>query len=295
MARRLRVAVTGTTGRVGRALADGLKAGHEVIELPRERWDFAAEGTVERIADLDFDLLVNPAAITSVDRCEEDPELARRVNAEVPAALAVLCRERGAMMLHFSTDYVLDGSRPGLLDESAPVGPLGVYGRTKLDAEGAVLAAGGCVMRVSWVFGPERPAFPDQVFARALAGEPLAAVADKTSMPCFTADLTGWVADLIGRGLDNELLHACNAGEPASWFDMAGCVLGAMHQRGALTTLPEVGAQRLDEIPIFRAPRPRHTAMSTARLASRIGRMPRPWDEAMRDYVDQLLARSQSR
>lgn len=295
MAGRLRVAVTGTSGRVGRAMADHLGRDHEVIELPRAGWDFAAADTLSRIGALDFDLLVHPAAMTSLEACEDAPELAWRVNAEAPAALAQRCRRRGAGMIHFSTDYVLEGSRPGLRDESAAVGPLSEYGRSKLAAERAVLAEGGCVLRVSWVFGPERPAFPDQIVARALAGEPLAAVADKTSMPCFTADLAGWVAALIRQGVPGELLHACNRGEPASWRDVAGCVLDEMLARGALKERPPVVGQRLDEVAIFRVARPRHTAMASERLAARIGCELRPWPEAIRAHVGDLLARRLSR
>ncbi len=234
---------------------------------------------------------MHPAAITSLEACEEDAAAARRVNAEAPAELAALCARRGAAMIHFSTDYVLDGAAPGLRDESAATGPISEYGRTKLDGERAVLAAGGCVLRVSWVFGPERPAFPEQVVARALAGEPLAAVADKTSLPCLTTDLAGWVAELVGRGPENELLHACNPGEPVSWAGMAECVLEEMMARGALAERPAVEGLALDEASFFRVPRPRHTAMSPARLAERLGHPLRPWPEALRGHVAWLLER----
>jgi dTDP-4-dehydrorhamnose reductase len=284
-----RIAVTGTTGRVGRALARRLATDHEVIELPRTDWDFSDPSTVERVGGLGFDLLVHPAAVTSLERCEEEPELARRVNAEAPAALAALCRRRGAAMIHFSTDYVLEGSSPGLQDESAAVGPLSEYARTKLAGEEAVLAGGGCVLRVSWVHGPERPAFPEQVVGRALAGQPLAAIDDKTSLPCHTGDLAEWVAELIDRGPGNELLHACNPGEPVSWKGMAEWVVEIMLERGALPGRPEMIAQHLDEVPFFKVRRPRHTAMATGRLAQRLGRPLRPWQEAMREHVTVLL------
>lgn len=291
MARSLRVAVTGTGGRVGRALADRLAADHAVVELPRKGWDFAEADTIRRIEALDFDLLIHPAAMTSPDVCEAEPEVARRVNAEAPAALAEICRRRGAGMLHFSTDYVFDGKGEEPLDESAPVGPLSVYGRTKAEAEQAVLAAGGCVMRVSWVFGPERASFPDQVLRKALAGEPLAAVADKTSMPCYTRDLAEWVSELIaGGGPQNEILHACNSGPTASWHDMAEQVLDGLEKRGRLASRPVVEVQQLEDADFFHAPRPRKTAMANARLAERIGRQPRDWREAMAEFVGRLLA-----
>lgn len=290
-----RVAVTGTTGRVGRALAQRLAANHEVIELPRPSWDFCDPSTVGRVGELEFDLLVHPAAITSLERCEEDPDLAQRVNAAAPAELAALCRRRGAGMIHFSTDYVLDGSAPGLRDESAPVGPISEYGRSKLAGEEAVLAEGGCVLRVSWVYGPERPAFPEQIVERALAGDPLAAIDDKTSLPCYTSDLAEWVSELVKRGPENELVHACNPGEPVTWKDMATWVLEIMVESGALSERPKVVSQHLDEVSFFKARRPRHTAMATDRLAERLGRPLRSWKESMRGHVKWLLNEGRSR
>ncbi|BCX47615.1 dTDP-4-dehydrorhamnose reductase [Haloferula helveola] len=285
----MRVAITGTTGRVGRALADRLRGRHQVLELPRGEWDLAAPGLVSRIEALDFDVLLNPAAITSLEACEDDPALAERVNAAVPAELAESCRRSGRVMVHFSTDYVLGGADEGLHGEDVKVNPLSVYGSTKAAGERAVLDAEGCVIRVSWVFGPERPAFPEQVVSRALAGEPLAAVADKTSLPCFTKDLAGWIERLLEEGIRNELLHACNAGEPVSWNGMAEAILDQMVEAGALAARPEVEVQHLDEVSFFRATRPRHTAMATGRLASRLGEAPRHWREAMREHVAMLL------
>jgi dTDP-4-dehydrorhamnose reductase len=285
----VKLAITGTTGRVGRALAGHFSRYHEVIELPRAVFDLSEPGLVGRLRDLDFDALLHPAAITSLELCEDEPELAQRVNAQVPADFAAVCQETGRRMLHFSTDYVLEGGRPGLHDEDAPTGPISVYGRTKLEAERRVLDLGGCVMRVSWVFGSERPAFPDQVVERALAGEALAAVADKTSLPVYTRDLSGWVEAVIEAGFPNQIIHACNGGEPASWHDMAEEIVGFMLERGDLKELPVIEKQSLESIGAFRAKRPRHTAMATGRLESLLGEPPRCWREALREHVSECL------
>lgn len=281
----MRLAITGTTGRVGRALANRLAADHEIIELPRTRLDLAAKGSERVLAELNFDVLLNPAGLTGLEHCEDEPDLAWRVNAEAPLALARACG--GRPMLHFSTDYVFDGVHPGLRCEEDPVNPLSVYGTTKAAGETGVLAAGGTVMRVSWVFGPEKAAFPDQIVAKALAGQELAAVADKFSLPCFTTDLCDWVRGWLSAGCPGGILHACNGGEPVSWHGLALTITAALAERGY--PMPEVKALALEEMAAFRAQRPRHTAMATDRLAALLGSPPRDWRAALREHLEASL------
>ena len=283
----MRIAVTGTTGRVGKALARHFAAEHEVIPLPRATVDLTSPGLRAALEELEFDLLLNPAGLTSLEQCEDDPRLARQVNAGAPAEMARFCRDRGRKLIHFSTDYVFDGIQPGLRTEDEEAVPLSVYGRTKLEGEQAVLAAGGTVMRVSWVFGPEKPAFPDQILDRALAGLELSAVADKFSRPTFTADLSRWVAGWLEAGAPAGCFHACNGGPLTSWHGIAAEVLGFLGGKGIAT--PPLKALRLDEMTAFRAPRPRHTAMDTAKLAKLLGDEPRDWREALREHLASRL------
>ncbi|MEM1084309.1 MAG: NAD(P)-dependent oxidoreductase [Verrucomicrobiota bacterium] len=288
----MKIAITGTTGRVGRALADHFGPISEVRELPRTDFDLKSSDVVGRIAALDFDLLMNPGSMTSLEACEDDPELAMQVNAVVPGELAARCRASGRRMIHFSTDYVLDGSTPGLHDEDSPVAPASAYARSKLESEKRVLGEGGCVLRVSWVFGKERPAFPDLMMQRALAGEPLAAVADKTSLPTGTRDLSGWIERLIERRLPDTVVHACHGGEPVSWHGMAEVVVDELLVRGVLADRPKVEKQRLSDMGAFRAVRPRHTAMANGRLSGLIGGSVRDWEAALREHVaHQLISR----
>ena len=283
----MRIAITGTTGRVGRALANHLAGRHEVTELPRTRLDLAAPGFSRLLEELDFEVLLNPAGLTGLEQCEDDPELAFQVNVAAPAAMAEVCRERGKRMLHFSTDYVFDGLKPGLRTEDEEPAPLSVYGKTKREGEQAVLAAGGTVMRVSWVFGPEKPALPDQILDRALAGQELAAVADKFSRPTFTGDLCEWVAAWLDAGTPAGIFHASNGGPVTSWHGMALEVLAVLAEKGI--AVPPLKALALDEMTAFRAPRPRHTAMETRRLEVRLGKAPRDWREAMRGHLESRL------
>jgi dTDP-4-dehydrorhamnose reductase len=284
----MRLAITGTTGRVGRALADRLGRCHEVLELPRQALDLASGRVAEQLAARSFDALLNPAGLTGLEDCEDDPELAWRVNAEAPGECARVCAARGVPMLHFSTDYVFDGSVPGWRSEDEPPEPLSVYGKSKREGERRLLAAGGTVMRVSWVFGPEKAAFPERVLADALAGRDVAAVADKFSRPTFTGDLAGWVAAWLEVGAPGGVFHACNGGPATSWHGMAAEILAVLAERGL--AVPALRPLELDRMTAFRAPRPRHSAMATPRLEALLGRTPRDWREALREHVQHQLA-----
>ncbi|MBB5351936.1 dTDP-4-dehydrorhamnose reductase [Haloferula luteola] len=276
----MRVAVTGVTGRVGRALADRLGDRHAVQECPRRQWDLEDPNLAGKVAETDFELLLHPAAMSSLEECERDPERARR--AHVGGTRSLLGGLEGRPVLYFSTDYVLAGKAPGLKSEEAATAPLSVYARTKWEAEQCVLEAGGTVMRVSWVFGPEKPAFPESVVKRALAGESLMAIDDKYSLPCSTADLALWVERWIEVGCPAGLFHACQSGPPVSWHGMAVELVEQLWKEGRLDRPVPVQKQSMAAMPGFVAQRPRHTAMATDKLAGMLGWAPRDWREVFR-------------
>lgn len=282
----MRVAVTGTTGRVGAALASHFASRHEVIPLPRSICDLADPGSLaSALEHLECDVLLNPAGLTSLEACEDDPALATRVNATAAGEIAAWAAARGVSLFHFSTDYVFSGTEPGLRHEEDPTGPVSAYGSSKLAGEEAVLAfPGNCVIRVAWVFGPEKPSFVDRVFDDALAGLPLAAVSDKFSLPVFTTDLADWTARIVETETTG-VVHACQSGEPVSWHDMALCVVAEMVACGLLQKAPPVRKLQLSEMTAFRATRPRHTAMDTTRLTGILGHPPRPWQQAVTGYI----------
>jgi dTDP-4-dehydrorhamnose reductase len=281
----MRVAITGTTGRLGAALVKRLASCHEVIPLPRSVCDLAdSESLKDALANLECDVLINPAALTNLETCEDDPRLAMRVNSAAPGKIALWAAERGVRMIHFSTDYVFDGEGSVPLTEDMIPAPLSAYGRSKLAGEKAVLAhPGNLVIRVSWVFGPEKPSFVDQVFDNALASKPLAIVADKLSLPARTTDLAEWTARLLETDASG-ILHACNPGEAVSWHGMAEFIVREMAACGALESIPGIAELALDDMKAFRAKRPRFTVMNTQRLFHLVGEL-RSWPEALADHV----------
>jgi dTDP-4-dehydrorhamnose reductase len=282
----MRIAITGTTGRVGAALVKHLGSCHEVIPLPRAVCDLADSDSLKAaLADLDCDVFINPAAITSLEACEDDPRLAMRVNSAAPGKIALWAAERGVRVIHFSTDYVFDGECTIPLTEGMAPQPVNAYGRSKLAGEQAVLThPRNLVIRVSWVFGPEKHSFVDQVFDKALAGQPLAAIADKLSLPVLTTDLARWTERLLETDA-NGILHACNPGDAVSWHGMAKHVVREMTGCGVLRSCPDIAELTLAEMISFRARRPRFTAMDTRRLSGILGEPLRTWPEVLAEHV----------
>jgi dTDP-4-dehydrorhamnose reductase len=291
----MRVLLTGSTGRLGGAFLslwgdNGGTAGYDLQVVTRHDCDLSRPDEVGRfLRTVDFDVLINPAAMTGLEQCLDSPEVARAVNAESPRVMAEVCREKGARLVHFSTDYVFSGESEGRKSEDDPVGAVNVYGATKLAGERAVIdaSAEAMVCRVSWLFGPttaDRPTYFDHVIERALAGELQHPIADKYSVPTFTHDIVEWVDVLLANDASG-VYHLCNAGEPESWLSYAEkiCVLARRHGR-------ELGDVRLcgtslEDADFFREKRPVHTAMLPTRLQSEGLALPRHWLKAAEVYL----------
>jgi dTDP-4-dehydrorhamnose reductase len=283
----VRIAVTGTNGRVGGALVDFLRhAGHEVIALTRHEIPLDQPNALrEAVQSIDVDAWVNPAAMSSPDACERDPQTSHAVNVTAPAILADVCRQLDRYLLHFSTDYVFSGEEPGKKREQDVTGPINVYGQHKRDGEMAVLASGAraTILRVSWVYGARVPAFVEQCFQRLTAGEAIHAIADKWSIPTAMPDLCQWVEVLLQQQ-PTAMLHGCHSGEPVSWYG----ITTHLQQMRKLNSTAEVHATRLADATHFIAKRPVHTAMDNRALSSLLPQPIADWQEAM----DRVIPRS---
>lgn len=193
-----------------------------MISLGRRQLDLAQVDEIRRVVrEARPQLIINAAAYTAVDKAESEADLALRVNASAPAALAEEAQRLGAMLVHYSTDYVFDGTkRAAYLEEDAP-NPLNVYGRTKLAGERAI-AESGCrhlVLRTSWVYGARGKNFFLTIAAKARTGTPLRVVADQRGVPTTSRFLAEKTLALLAKHADG-LLHLVPAGE-TTWFDFA--------------------------------------------------------------------------
>ena len=197
----MKILITGAGGRLGAALMREYQRKFEVTGFNHAQLDLSNPDQIrERIGTASFDVLINAAAFTSVDLCETQRNQAFQINAEAPRLLAEICRDKDAKLIHFSTDYVFDGKKRAPYTEEDEANPISVYGESKLAGEKNVLAAEGphLVVRVSWVFGPDRPSFIDGLIKRAQENDQVDAIADKFSTPTYTLD----IAEMLGRILD---------------------------------------------------------------------------------------------
>ena len=284
---RKKVLVFGSRGRLGAALVRAWGPRHDVTGLARADVDVSDLSALERcLSEWDYDILVNGTGLTNVDACETRRDEALAVNARAVAAMADAAQSRGARLIHFSTDYVFDGEKQSPYTEDDPPFPLGWYGETKRLGEMAALEdpAGHLVVRVSWVFGPDRPGFVEQIIRNAVQSEDVSAVADKFSSPTFACDVAGWVEPFFDASLPGGLYHACNSGA-CSWKEYGEWALKCAAERGIPVKTTSVRPLRLADMKSFTAPRPFYTVFSTEKLTRTTGLVPRPWREALREYI----------
>lgn len=284
---KLRIVVVGAGGRLGGALVREFASLHEVTGFAHAQLDLAQLGQLRAtLAPLPFDVLINAAALTNVDYCEDHREEAMRLNAEAPRVLAEICRAQDRRFIHVSTDYVFDGEKRSPYSEDDPAEPISVYGESKRAGEVQVLEADerALVIRVSWVFGPDRPSFVDAILKKARTEEQVAAVADKFSTPTYTPDIAAMLRPLLGSAAAGGILHLANRGE-CSWQEYAQWALDCCHRLGLPMRARSVGALSLGEMTNFVARRPAYTVLGTEKYERLTGTPPRDWRAAVADYV----------
>lgn len=295
----MRILVTGVSGQVGHELAGLLASEGAVIAADRSVLDLAADpqalrDTLRRLAP---DLIVNPAAYTAVDRAESEEPLARSINAIAPGVLAEVAAARGIAMIHFSTDYVFDGSASGPYGEDAPCAPASAYGRTKREGEIAVQAAGGrhFILRTSWVYGLRGKNFL-ATMAR-LAGErpELRVVDDQVGAPTTSVAIARGTLSLIaqlrrGASVAPGVYHMTCAGQ-TSWCGFARAIVGRLARVRAALGMPDsplpppaVTAITTAEFPTP-ARRPANSVLSNDKLLREAGIALPAWEQALDDLL----------
>ena len=291
-AAKMRIAIIGAGGRLGAALLRAYRNKFDVNGFDRAQLDITNFDEVRaKLGARDFDLLINAAAFTRVDLCETQPEEAFRVNAEAPGVLAEICSEKGARLIHFSTDYVFDGEKRQPYTEEDEARPISVYGASKLAGERNVLKGDSChlVVRVSWVFGPDRPSFIDAMIQRAQETETIEAIADKFSTPTFTLDLARMLPHLFTRPHDG-VVHLCNSGE-CSWQQYAQWAIDCCRNLGLPMKARTVAACKLENMSTWIARRPVYSVLATAKYTALSGVAPRTWRDAVSDYITRFYSK----
>jgi dTDP-4-dehydrorhamnose reductase len=289
----MKIVILGAGGRLGAALLREYKEKYDIAGLDHAQLDLANLDDVRRkLSKMNFDTLINAAAFTNVDVCETERERGFLINGEAPGILAQICNAKAAKLIHFSTDYVFDGEKRAPYAEEDEANPISLYGQSKLAGEKNVLAAknGHLVVRVSWVFGPDRPSFIDAMIKRAQQDEKIEAVSDKFSTPTYTQDIALVLPQFFDRGIEGGILHFANTGK-CSWQEYAQWALHCCQEAGISLKARTVGALSLSDMVNWVARRPAYSVLSTAKYRELTGSAPRAWREAVADYITHFYSK----
>jgi len=293
----MKILLLGKNGQVGWELQRSLAVAGEVVAMDHDDGaDFTQpEALLAKVREIAPQVVVNAAAHTAVDKAESEPELARQINATTPALLAIEAKRLGALLVHYSTDYVFDGSGQQARDEEATIAPLSVYGATKAEGEDAIRAS-GCqhlILRTSWVYAARGGNFAKTMLRLASEREQLKVIADQIGAPTgadLLADLTTHMlrAARANPGLTGTY-HAVAGGE-TSWHDYARFVIEFARARGSLV---KVSPEQILPIPTSDYPtparRPLNSRLSTARLQQRFGLNLPHWQQGVERMLNEIL------
>lgn len=296
----MKILLLGGNGQVGyelqRSLAPlgALAVSTRSGELPQggrcEPLDIQAPESFRALIErVDPDVVVNATAHTAVDRAEDEPELAFRANAEAPAELARLCAARGATLVHYSTDYVFDGSATTPYREDDPTAPLGVYGASKLAGEEAIRASGAhhLILRTAWVYATRGGNFLRTMLRLGAEREELRVVADQRGCPTpawLIADVT---ARILEQGIRTPgIRHLVATGE-TTWHGFAQAIFDEAHARGLLARVPRVVPIATTDYPT-RARRPGYSVLDTTALREEYGLDLPHWRDALSETMAAL-------
>jgi dTDP-4-dehydrorhamnose reductase len=274
----MKILLLGKGGQVGWELQRALAPLGELIAHDFDTADFTRPDAVAALArDVRADVIVNAAAHTAVDKAESEPELVRLINATTPAALAAVAAEHGSWLVHYSTDYVFDGSGHTARGEDAPVAPLSVYGQTKLEGEQAITAS-GCkhlIFRTSWVFGARGGNFAKTMLKLAAEREALKVINDQVGAPTgadLLADITAHALRTAQQRPEVAGLYHLVAGGETTWFDYARFVIEWARARGVAV---KVAPEAIAPVPTTEYPtpakRPLNSRLNTDKLQATFG------------------------
>lgn len=281
----MKILLTGRNGQVGSELAARLQPLGNVVATARTQLDLGDAKAIQRLVrEAKPEVIVNAAAYTAVDKAETEEPLALRINGEAPGILAQEAQRLGALLIHYSTDYVFDGASTRPYREDDPVSPLGAYGRTKLEGEKRIRAS-GCrhlILRTAWVYG-NGGNFVRAILRQAKQGNALRVVNDQFGAPTWARDIANVTLRLIERR--SEGTFHVSAGGITSWHDVA---LEVLRHAQLKVDVRAVGAAEYGA----RAPRPRYSVLDNRKLAAAGVAPIGEWRESLARYLDALESTS---
>jgi len=297
----MKLLLLGKNGQVGWELQRSLAPLGELVacdfDSPGElKADFSQpESLVPLLQRLRPDVIVNSAAHTAVDKAESEPELARAINAVAPGVIARQAAALGAWLVHYSTDYVFDGSGDQPRDEDAPTAPLSVYGRTKLEGEQAIRAAGvrHLILRTSWVYAARGGNFARTMLRLAAERDTLNVIDDQVGAPTGAELLADVTVHALRAAMAKPPLggtYHCVAGGQTTWHGYARFVIEWARTRGhPVRVAPDAVRPIATSAYPTPARRPLNSRLSTARLAAAFGLVMPPWQRGVERMLTEVL------
>lgn len=287
-----RILLTGGNGQVGRALRQLLPQSEMLVAPDRDALNLANPDNIRStVRDCRPTLIINAAAYTAVDRAENEADLAMAVNGVAPGILAEEAKQLNATLVHYSTDYVFDGSKSGAYTESDIPNPLSVYGKTKLDGEQAVRAVGAAhyILRTSWVYAAEGANFVNTILRLARERPELRIVDDQTGAPTWARAIAVMTLQMLNAGRDNANpqhgLYHLTASGAVTWCGFARAILDeAQKISGAVP--PKLTPITTADYPLP-ARRPANSRLDTTRLTSTFGITPAPWQTMLAECMQE--------
>ncbi len=290
-----RILLAGGTGQVGRALQQALPKSATLIAPDRSTLDLANPDSIRNaIRDYRPNLIINAAAYTAVDRAETDADLAMAVNGTAPGMLAEEAKRLGAMLTHYSPDYVFDDSTSTAYTETDTPNPLSVYGKTKLAGEQAIQAVGSAhyILRTSWVYAAEGANFMNTILRLARERPELRIVDDQTGAPTWATVIAEMTAQMLHKAPDRDNLHGLyhlTATGAITWYRFAQAILDET-QKISGTVSPRLIPITTAEYPLP-AQRPTNSRLDTSRFSTVFGITPAPWRDMLQRCLREKLQR----
>jgi len=284
------ILILGANGQIGRALNRLLD---DAVALDRQQADLSEpRQLVKAIESFQPTAIINAAAYTAVDKAEEEQDLAMRINGESPSVLAGFCRRRGIPLVHYSSDYVYDGSGKEPRSETAPTGPLNAYGASKLAGDQAIEAEGGkyLIFRTSWVYDATGKNFLNTMLKLGMERERLQVVHDQVGAPSYAPHLAKASLEALEKAqamkpFPSGIYHMCNA-DDTDWHNFALAIFDEAQKRGMKLKIRELEAIPTSKYPTP-AKRPLNSRLDCSKLRQTFGITLPSWVQGLEEAMAQ--------
>ena len=290
----MKILLLGSGGLLGRYLTREF-ADHDLTALTRTGADITDASRLDELFAQPWDAVINAAAICDFDACEADPAGTGRINRDAPLDLAKRCAAQGALCVQYSSDYVFGGETDRLLTETDAPHPLSVYGRQKADLEKLIpgICPQSLILRVSWLYGLHGKTFMSRMPYLLHNENTLRTAAGKKGCCLYAADGAFWTRQLVKAG-HTGLFNLANPGE-TSWEEFARTALAQMQLLGLAPACSNIEEVPFEQLGPGWSKRPRFSSLDTAKLAAALPPGPRPWREALGEFLAEWKSVAASR